>query len=81
MQLIASAESFKSVVRERNIDVLVANHQTQDQSIPKLEELRLRQPGDPNPYVLGSDAYIRYLSVQQECTRFAMAQQGQGSDQ
>jgi metallo-beta-lactamase class B len=77
LQLIDSLESFKEVVRLRNLDVLIANHQTQDQSIPKLEELRLRRPGDPNPYVLGKDRYLRYLSIQQECTRFAMAQQGQ----
>ena len=81
VQLIDSLEGFKDVVRQRNIDVLIANHQTQDQSIPKLEELRLRKPGDPNSYVLGKDRYLRYLSIQQECTRFAMAQQGQGSAQ
>lgn len=77
LSLIASAERFKGIVRKSGIDVLIANHPTQDQSIPKLEELRLRRPGDPNPYVIGSERYIRYLSVQQECTRMAMAQQGQ----
>lgn len=77
LQLIGSAERFKSVVRDHGIDVLIANHQTQDQSIPKLEELRLRHAGDPNPYVIGRERYLRYLGIQQECTRFAMAQQGQ----
>jgi len=78
---IASMERFKSIVRDQHVDVLIANHQTQDQAIPKLEELRLRHAGDPNPYVIGTDAYLRYLSIQQECTRFAMAQQGQpGAD-
>lgn len=76
-QLIASAERFKGIVQRDGIDVLIANHPTQDQAIPKLEELRLRHPGDPNPYVIGPDRYVRYLSIQQECTRFAMAQQGQ----
>ena len=78
--LIASAERFKNIVRRDRIDVLIANHPTQDQAIPKLEEIRLRHPGDPNPYVIGPDRYVRYLSIQQECTRFAMAQQGQGGD-
>jgi hypothetical protein len=77
LQLIDSLENFKAVVRKRNIDVLITNHPTQDQAIPKLEELRLRKTGDSNPYVLGRDRYLRYLSIQQECTRFAMAQQGQ----
>lgn len=75
--IIASLEKFKPVVRARKLDVLIANHPTQDQSIPKLAELGLRQTGDPNPYVIGGDRYLRYLSLQQECTKFAAAQQGQ----
>ncbi len=35
LQLIDSLEGFKAVVNERNIDVLIANHQTQDQSDPE----------------------------------------------
>jgi metallo-beta-lactamase class B len=75
--LIESAKRFEVVATEARIDVLLANHVTQDQAIPKLEELRLRRPGDPNPYVIGVEQYRRYLQVQQECTMFAMAQQGQ----
>lgn len=77
-QHIASLEAFKPIVEGERLDVLIANHPTQDQSIPKLEELRLRHPGDPNPYVIGTDRFVRYLSLQQECTRVAAAQQGQG---
>jgi len=75
--IIASLEKFKPVVRARKLDVLIANHPTQDQSIPKLAELGLRQDGDPNPYVIGPERYVRYLALQQECTKFAAAQQGQ----
>ncbi len=76
-QIIASMERFKPIVLKYGIDVLISNHPTQDQSIPKLEELGLRRAGDPNPYVMGTERYLRYLSLQQECTRFAAAQQGQ----
>jgi metallo-beta-lactamase class B len=75
--LIAAAKRFEGIANEQGVDVLLANHVTQDQAIPKLEELRLRRPGDPNPYVIGNEAYVRYLQVQEECTMFAMAQQGQ----
>lgn len=75
--IIASLEKFKPVVRAARLDVLIANHPTQDQSIPKLAELGLRKAGDPNPYVIGVERYLRYLSLQQECTKFAAAQQGQ----
>jgi len=77
-QIIASLEGFKTIVKRSGIDVLIANHPTQDQAIPKLEELAYRHPGDPNPYVIGQTRYLRYLALQQECTRFAAAQQGQG---
>ena len=52
---------------------------TQDQAIWKLEELRLRRAGDPNPYVIGDDRYQRYLQLQQACTEYAATQQGQGA--
>lgn len=79
-QIIASLEKFKPIARAARLDVLITNHPTQDQSIPKLAELSLRQKGDPNPYVIGTARYLRYLSLQQECTKFAAAQQGQGSE-
>jgi metallo-beta-lactamase class B len=75
--LIASADRFAGLAAKAGVDVLIANHQTQDQSIPKLEELRLRRAGDPNPYVIGADRFRRFLEIQKECTRFALAQQGQ----
>jgi len=56
---------------------LIANHQTQDQSVDKLELLRLRRAGDPNPYVIGKEAYLRLLDVMSECTLFAEARAGQ----
>jgi metallo-beta-lactamase class B len=75
--LIASADRFETLAAKAAVDVLIANHQTQDQAIPKLEELRLRHVGDPNPYVIGADRFRRFLEIQKECTLFAMAQQGQ----
>lgn len=74
---IAQLERFKPIARAAGVDMLIANHQTQDQALPKLEELRIRAPGDPNPYVLGPERFQRYLALQQACTEFAMAQQGQ----
>jgi metallo-beta-lactamase class B len=76
-QLISSADRFTVLAAKAGVDVLIANHQTQDQAIPKLEELRLRHAGDPNPFVIGADRFRRFLEIQKECTLFAMAQQGQ----
>jgi metallo-beta-lactamase class B len=75
--LIQSAKRFEGIVKAAGADVQIANHMTQDQAIPKLEEIRYRHPTDPNPYVIGNEAFLRYLQVQEECTRVALAQQGQ----
>jgi metallo-beta-lactamase class B len=74
---IASLTAFRSVAFAAGVDVLIANHQTQDLSLHKLELLRLRRDGDPNPFVIGNDAYLRYLDIQRECTLYAMAREGQ----
>jgi len=74
---IASLTAFRAAAFAAGADVLIANHQTQDLSLHKLELLRLRRPGDPNPYVMGNDAFLRYLDIQRECTLYAMAREGQ----
>jgi metallo-beta-lactamase class B len=76
-QHIASLTAFRTAASAARVDVLIANHQTQDLSLHKLEMLRLRRAGDPNPYVIGKDAFLRYLDIQRECTLYAMAREGQ----
>jgi metallo-beta-lactamase class B len=74
---IASLTAFRARAFAAGVDVLIANHQTQDLSLHKLELLRLRREGDPNPYIIGNDAFLRYLDIQRECTLYAMAREGQ----
>jgi len=74
---IAQLARHTQIAKDAGVDVLLSTHQTQDHAIWKLEELRLRHPGDPNPYVIGVDRYRRYLQLQQACTEYAAAQQGQ----
>jgi metallo-beta-lactamase class B len=76
-KLMASATRFETIAGRAGVDTLIANHPTQDQLIPKIEELRLRHAGDPNPFVIGPDRFRRFLEIQRECTIVAMAQQGQ----
>jgi metallo-beta-lactamase class B len=74
---IQQLERFRALAKAAGADVLLSTHQTQDQAIWKLEELRLRHTGDPNPYVIGVDRYQRYVQLQEACTEYAAAQQGQ----
>lgn len=71
----ASLDRFAQIARERKVDTVIANHQTQDDSRVKLEELRWRAGGS-NPYVLGFDAVPRFFRIQAECGRVALARMG-----
>lgn len=74
-QYSLSLERFAEIARAQKIDAVIANHQTQDDSRIKLEELRWR-PSDSHPYVLGTATVQRFFQVQAECGRVALARMG-----
>jgi metallo-beta-lactamase class B len=70
---IASAERFRGIVAKAGADVLISNHTVYDGSKIKQPALATRKPGDPHPYVIGTDAVTRYLTVAAECAKAALA--------
>jgi metallo-beta-lactamase class B len=68
-QYLRSIEHFAATTRERRVDVEIQNHPLYDGFSPKLEQLARRKPGDAHPFVVGSSAYQRFLTVMAECTR------------
>lgn len=65
------AARFREVVREAGADVVLSTHPQIDNSDVKLSFFQHRQPGDPNPYVVGEDATQNYLSVAHHCAAAA----------
>jgi metallo-beta-lactamase class B len=74
-QYSASLDRFAEIARAQKVDAVIANHQTQDDSRVKIEELRWRTD-EANPYVIGPTAVPRFFSVQAECGRVALARMG-----
>jgi metallo-beta-lactamase class B len=70
---INSADRFRDIVVKAGADVIIANHTNFDESKRKLPVLALRKPGEPHPYVVGTDAVRRYVTVAGECARAALA--------
>lgn len=70
---IKSAARFRDVVKKAGADVLIANHTHLDGAKNKLPMMAKRKPGDPNPYVIGNDAVVRYLTVASECAQAGLA--------
>jgi len=66
---IEATQRLAKFVGEQHIDVLISNHSGFDDSLAKLDALR-NQPGlDPNPFVIGTPAVERALTVMGECAQ------------
>ena len=69
----ASARRFKEIAAKAGADVLISNHLIFDGSKTKLPALERRKPGDPHPYVIGTDGVQRYLTVVDVCAQAGLA--------
>ncbi|MBM3724538.1 MAG: MBL fold metallo-hydrolase [Acidobacteria bacterium] len=70
---IRSANRFRDIVAKAGADVLIANHTHLDDAKSKLPMMAKRRPGDRNPYVIGNDAVVRYVTVASECAQAGLA--------
>jgi metallo-beta-lactamase class B len=72
-QYVQSLERFATVTRRLGVDVEIQNHPLYDGFATKLERLAARRAGDPHPFVVGTDAYQRFLTVMSECANAQLA--------
>jgi metallo-beta-lactamase class B len=72
-----SARKFRDIASREGADVIVSNHTNFDGSKEKLPTLKTRKPGEPNPYVIGKEGVIRYLTVVDECAQAGLARVSQ----
>jgi len=68
-----SAKRFRDIVSSAGADVILSNHTIFDGSKTKLPALASRKPGQPNPYVIGKETVMRYLTVVDECAQAGLA--------
>lgn len=67
---IASTDRMRELVRAQGIEVLLSNHPSYDGTDAKLAQLRTARAADaPHPFVVGTDAVLRALTVAGECAR------------
>ncbi|PSN74479.1 Metallo-hydrolase/oxidoreductase [Corynespora cassiicola Philippines] len=79
---VNSFNRFSNLAREVGADVLLSNHQTQDNSLWHFDLLKYRKCDAggcnlPNPFVVGTDAYARYLVTMGLCVQLKAARDGQ----
>jgi metallo-beta-lactamase class B len=64
---IRSDQRFSAIVKQADADIILANHTDWDRSKINLPMLAQRQPGSPNPYIVGNTRALNFLKVAEEC--------------
>jgi metallo-beta-lactamase class B len=66
-QYIDSARRFSTLVKQANADIILANHTDWDRTKINLPVLARRTPGMANPYIVGNQKALNFLTVAEEC--------------
>jgi metallo-beta-lactamase class B len=66
-QYVASIAHFLDVARDAGVDVEVQNHPIFDDTPARLAALAARRPGEPHPFVMGTERYQRFWGIVSEC--------------
>ena len=64
-----SNDRFIKIAMAAGADVPLSDHDENDLAIIKTDKLAKRQPGEPNPFVMGKDAVRRLFFAFAECSR------------
>jgi len=78
-EYLRSIERFGTVARTMNVDIEIQNHPLYDNITEKVMAVRAGKKGADHPFVVGKDAYQRFLTVQAECMRAQIARRSAGS--
>ena len=70
---LQSVARFKEATRKAKVEVEIQNHPLMDPIQVKLDRLRARTKGQPNPFVVGTKGYQTFLDVMSLCTEANIA--------
>ena len=69
---IPAVKRFKEIEDKAGVDAIIHIHSEDDNSLLKLDAVRARKPGDPNPFVSKEDV-DRFMTVHIECAEAQLA--------
>lgn len=67
VQYIESIAHYLEVAAAQGVDVEIQNHPIFDNTPARLAALAARRPGEPHPFVMGTDGYRRFWGIVSEC--------------
>jgi len=68
-----SVAHFKEETKRAKVEVELQNHPLMDPIQAKLDRLKTRKKGEPNPFVIGQGNYQKFLDVMSACTAVNIA--------
>jgi len=72
-QYAKSVPHFEAETKKAKVEIELQNHPLMDSIQPKLDMLKTRKPGEPNPFVVGRGEYQKFLEVMGACTEVNIA--------
>ena len=72
-QYVQSIEHYLGVAKKMKVDVEVQNHALFDMTPERLATLKARKSGEPNPFLVGTDRYVKFWSIVSECMQAEIA--------
>jgi metallo-beta-lactamase class B len=75
-QYLNAIAHFRVEAEKAGVEVELQNHPLMDDFAGRLTQIRVRKPGEANPFVVGRDSYPKFLDVMSECMRAQIARRG-----
>ena len=70
---LRSIDHYLRFVRRMDVDVEIQNHALFDDTPARLEKLRTRRPGEPNPFLMSTESYVSLWNLVSECIQAEIA--------
>lgn len=72
-QYIQSINHYLEAARKRKVDVEIQNHALFDDTPGRLARVKVRQPGQPNPFQITTGEYVKFWNVVSDCIQAEIA--------
>lgn len=76
LQYVDSIAHYLDVAEGLGVDVEIQNHPIFDDTPERLAALEARRPGEPHPFVMGTERYQRFWNIVSECMQADIIRKG-----
>lgn len=79
-QYVQSVAHYLDVAKKMKVEVEIQNHPIFDGMPDKLARLKVAKSGDPNPFIVGTDRYVKMWNIISECIQAEIARRAASSN-